>query len=315
VVILLARPPKEGLGYFPFDVDFYEDFKIEDLSNEFGPLGESVYKRILCLVYRDKGYYLEIDMDRLALKLIKSIGNRWVRSKDQVIQVVLYCADIGLFNKDLLSQGVITSVGIQRRFLEAKGRRPCINDSYWFLDKKPSINSAITPINEKITPVISEKPPVLPPDNTQSKVKKNKVKKSKVNICPELKNDSGPEDDIGKKIISLTLNDKTEYPIFEKQVSGWAELYPAADIIQELRKMKGWLDSNPTKRKTRRGTPSFITNWLSREQDRGGSINRQVPKTRDELEKEKADALMRKLREEDEWDAEIRNDADTPKDS
>ena len=311
----MARPAKEGLGYFPFDVDFYEDFKIEDLSNEFGPLGESVYKRILCLVYRDKGYYLEIDMDKLAIKLIKSIGNRWVRSKDQVIQVILYCADIGLFDKDLLSRGVITSVGIQRRFLEAKGRRPAINDSYWFLDKKPSINSSQPPINEEITPIISEKPPVLPPDNSQSKVKKSKVKKSKVNICPELKNDSGPEDDFGKRIIAFTLNDKTEYPIFEKQVSGWEELYPAVDIIQELRKMKGWLDSNPKKRKTRRGTPSFITNWLSREQDRGGSINREIPRSRDNLEKEKADILMRKLREEDAQDAEIGNDAAPSKDS
>ena len=54
-------------------------------------------------------------------------------------------------------------------------------------------------------------------------------------------------------------------------------LYPAVDVMQELRKMKGWCDSNPAKRKTRRGIKRFINNWLSRQQDEGRtSDNRQV---------------------------------------
>ena len=32
--------------------------------------------------------------------------------------------------------------------------------------------------------------------------------------------------------------------------------------------MKGWCDSNPTKRKTRRGIKRFVNAWLSKEQDR-----------------------------------------------
>lgn len=35
--------------------------------------------------------------------------------------------------------------------------------------------------------------------------------------------------------------------------------------------MRGWLLSNPNKRKTRRGIEKFINGWLSREQDKGGS--------------------------------------------
>lgn len=35
--------------------------------------------------------------------------------------------------------------------------------------------------------------------------------------------------------------------------------------------MKGWLDANPTKRKTRRGVKRFVNNWLSRTQDQGGT--------------------------------------------
>lgn len=35
----MGRPIKAGLSYFPKDVDYYEDFKIMDLMNEYGPLG------------------------------------------------------------------------------------------------------------------------------------------------------------------------------------------------------------------------------------------------------------------------------------
>lgn len=76
-----------------------------------------------------------------------------------------------------------------------------------------------------------------------------------------------------KTVISLTLNDKTEYSITEEKVNEWKELYPAVDVIQELRKMKGWLDANPSKRKTRRGILKFVNSWLSRAQDKGGSGN------------------------------------------
>ena len=46
------------------------------------------------------------------------------------------------------------------------------------------------------------------------------------------------------------------------------------DIMQELRNMKGWCNSNPTKRKTKRGILRFINGWLSREQDKP-SFNKQ----------------------------------------
>lgn len=69
-------------------------------------------------------------------------------------------------------------------------------------------------------------------------------------------------------VISIILNDKTEYPITEADVEGWKDLYPAVDVMQELRKMKGWADANPAKRKTKRGIKSFINAWLSREQDK-----------------------------------------------
>lgn len=69
-------------------------------------------------------------------------------------------------------------------------------------------------------------------------------------------------------IIYLPLNDKSNFPITEADVTGWEELYPAVDVVQELKKMKGWLDANPTKRKTKKGVKRFVNGWLSREQDK-----------------------------------------------
>jgi|GEM_PF-1784999 phage replication O-like protein O len=69
--------------------------------------------------------------------------------------------------------------------------------------------------------------------------------------------------------IELILNDKTLYPISEERVKEWSSLYPAVNIMQELRKMKGWLDANPVKRKTQRGILRFVNSWLAREQDKG----------------------------------------------
>ena len=53
----MPRPPKQGLDYFPKDVGFYNDFKIMDLLEKYGPLGVTIYEVVLTEVYRN-GYYL-----------------------------------------------------------------------------------------------------------------------------------------------------------------------------------------------------------------------------------------------------------------
>ena len=83
-----------------------------------------------------------------------------------------------------------------------------------------------------------------------------------------------PEPDSTPPAILLPLNDGSEYPVTVEQCHEWAGLYPAVDVMQQLRGMRGWLDANPQKRKTRRGIKKFVNSWLSREQDRGGIPSR-----------------------------------------
>ena len=60
--------------------------------------------------------------------------------------------------------------------------------------------------------------------------------------------------------------------------------------MQELRKMQGWIESNPAKRKTKNGIERFVTGWLAKEQDKGRTLPRELdkPKSRydyDEIER------------------------------
>ena len=88
---------------------------------------------------------------------------------------------------------------------------------------------------------------------------------SNTDICSEQKAAAEPP------VITLPLNTGEEYPVTQGDAEGWMELYPAVDVMQCLRNMKGWLISNPAKRKTARGITRFITTWLQKEQDRGGT--------------------------------------------
>ncbi|HGV8425653.1 TPA: DUF4373 domain-containing protein, partial [Enterococcus hirae] len=53
----MARPTKEGLDYFPLDVDVFEDEKIEAIAGEFGLKGEIAVIKLLCAIYK-KGYFI-----------------------------------------------------------------------------------------------------------------------------------------------------------------------------------------------------------------------------------------------------------------
>jgi len=70
--------------------------------------------------------------------------------------------------------------------------------------------------------------------------------------------------------IGLELNDGSLYSIFDDDLVKWRGLYPAVNVEQELRNMVGWIDGNPTRRKTKNGIKKFVNSWLSKEQDQGG---------------------------------------------
>jgi len=50
------------------------------------------------------------------------------------------------------------------------------------------------------------------------------------------------------------------------------DAYPGVDILAEARKAKAWCMANPTRRKTARGMPRFLNQWLEKCQNGAGSV-------------------------------------------
>lgn len=109
----------------------------------------------------------------------------------------------------------------------------------------------------------------------QDSIGKYSIDKNTTYSCSEpIKLASEPS--IEPPVISLILNDKTYYNINQEAINEWKKLYPAVDIVQELKKMKGWCDSNSARRKTRRGIRRFINGWLAKEQDRNHAYQENI---------------------------------------
>ena len=113
--------------------------------------------------------------------------------------------------------------------------------------------------------------------STQDRLGKDRLGKVSIDIMPEGETPPAPLDPPkppkGEKpsspvAITILLNDGTEYPVRQEDVDKWKDLYQAVDIMQELRKMKGWSEANPKKRKTKNGIKRFINSWLAGEQDK-----------------------------------------------
>ncbi len=110
--------------------------------------------------------------------------------------------------------------------------------------------------------------PNLPPhekDANDAKTKEKEKEKAKDNIppsevCGELPSSPPPA-------AVLPLVDGTDFEISVEMVAELSGLYPAVDVAQQLRSMRGWLLANPKNRKTKAGIMRFVNSWLSREQN------------------------------------------------
>ena len=155
----MARPVKEGLDYFPFDVDFATNEKTEAITGEFGPRGVLIFIYLLAAIYR-KGYYLEwteLAKNQLVNRVSGATG-------ELVGLVVKRLTEYGTFNKDLfLSDNVLTSQRIQETFTDATKRRKSQKPTLYWINADN--NSSSNEVNADI--------------NTQSKVKESKVNKNK----------------------------------------------------------------------------------------------------------------------------------------
>ena len=131
----MARPKKDGLSYFPLDVDFFEDPKVKILRARYGRDGIVFYIYLLCKIYK-QGYYIQVDNDFEYI-----ISDDLKMDQNKAKQVLNFLLSRSLFDNTLFqSDKVLTSAGIQRRFQlavkERARKNPIEVGRFWLLKKK-----------------------------------------------------------------------------------------------------------------------------------------------------------------------------------
>lgn len=198
----MARPLKQGLDYFPLDVGFLQDMKVRRIIKSCGASAISVLIWLLGSCYRDEGYYIWWTED-LPFIVADEIGV----TEGCVQEVVKRALQVGFFDAGMKEKhGILTSAGIQKRFLEVTSRRKAA-----FLRRDFALisvnvdNNSINVCDNSIN-VYS---------NEQSKEKKRKGKESKEK--EEKKNVLSSQDEIIQSYFSSN-------PELEESLRRWLDM-------------------------------------------------------------------------------------------
>lgn len=113
---------KSGLEYFPLDVCLDEKFEL--IEAEFGLTGFAVVVKLLQRIYGQQGYYCEWTKE-VALLFGRQCG--FAPGDNAVSEIVSAAVRRGIFDKKLYERyRILTSRGIQMRYLEAVSRRKSV---------------------------------------------------------------------------------------------------------------------------------------------------------------------------------------------
>jgi hypothetical protein len=167
----MARTNKIGIDYFPLNVDFFQDDKIQLIEAEFGVKGGYIAIRLLCKIYRE-GYFYRWGADECLL-FAKNISTEGI-SKGIVEEVVKGLVKRGFFNEAVFDTfGILTSAGIQRRYFEATKRYKIVEaiGEYLLVDASEFEHVHIIPINVDINKKNAD-------TNQQRKGKEKRVKEN-----------------------------------------------------------------------------------------------------------------------------------------
>ncbi|HBC4465661.1 TPA: DUF4373 domain-containing protein [Enterococcus faecalis] len=187
----MARPLKQGIDYFSLSVDFLRDIKVRKIKRACGPHAVEILLCLLGNIYRETGYYIGWDEDTMFL-VADEVGAK----EGLVEETVNKAIQVGFFNQEKFNNyKILTSSGIQKRYLEATKKR------------KEVVISDIYLVNDTLK---EEETLVNGANNTQSKVKESKVNKSKVNKkeTESCINPSSPETSVEKAFFEEPLGEE-----------------------------------------------------------------------------------------------------------
>lgn len=160
---------KTGFDYYSVQTDRYSDIRIKRLKKDFSTDGIAIYDKVLCEIYRDKGYFVVWEQS-----VAFDIAEYFAKPEDLVERIIKHCCRIGLFNQKLFeSKGVLSSHSIQKRYLDwckkAKRSAPKIISGFKLQEESDII--------QEEWGKVPEESPIIPEES--DKVKESKVTKRK----------------------------------------------------------------------------------------------------------------------------------------
>lgn len=173
----MSGKPKAGISYAGWDTDIFEnDTKIDELIDAQGWIGFSIYFYLCQRAYASDGYFYRWSYANAATTARRMGGG--IRA-ETIKAVVATCLQIGLFDRSLFDRiGVLTSKGIQRRYMEAIQKRSYkrVDHNIWLLNAEESKGLNVCTLNDDSLPEDGDS---LPEDAPKSKSNKTKLKESK----------------------------------------------------------------------------------------------------------------------------------------
>ncbi len=162
---------KVGLDYFELDCQMEE--KVRLIQAEFGLKGFAVVVKLYQKIYGEFGYYCEWSED--SLLLFMSENGVPSDSKKLIQEIVSACIRRNIFSEKLFNKfGILTSYGVQKRYMNATSRREKVSmKKEYLLLEYGKINRNVD-ITEDSVNIIRENVNII----SQSRVEESRVEKS-----------------------------------------------------------------------------------------------------------------------------------------
>lgn len=228
----MARPRKDGLDYFPLDVNFLSDLKIKKIIRAYGAQAVAVVMSVLTTIYRDNGYFATYDDD-----LIFIIADELKLEDGYVKNVIEKLIEVDFLNKEQKEKNnILTSIGIQERYLKVCERRVkkklnatynLINDGSNELPQTESTDGGGLCIQKPHSTGVNDN------KSTQSKVNKSKVNKSKEKVNKTTS--SGEQTDLEKLLEIYQENFGVANSIVQIELQNMLEIFEKEMIIESFK--------------------------------------------------------------------------------
>lgn len=136
----MARISKPGLDYFPLDVNFLQDRKVRRISCRHHAAGIAALTSLLCLIYKEKGYYVLWNKDTLF-----DIAQEACCEEEEMQAIIDDCLSVGLFDTYIYKEyGVLTSQAIQEQYhkiiIDSRRKYKLPLENFWMIKEEKEAN-------------------------------------------------------------------------------------------------------------------------------------------------------------------------------